>query len=93
MPKPQGSPITVTDGQPQREVCRFSVDTVYAPVNGVLVPQFSFSSYGETKLRDANFNILWQDPTFIPISQFSDANLPSAARSWFQQICAYLDTQ
>lgn len=93
MPKPTGVPINVTNGQVQREVCRFTVDVTYNEVAGALVPAFVFSSWGQDRLRDVNGVIAWQDPTFIPISQFSDANLPAAARPWFQSICSFLDTQ
>jgi hypothetical protein len=93
MPKATGTPINVTNGQVQREVCRFSIDVVYNEVAGALVPAFTFTSWGQDRLRDASGNIIWQDPTFIPISQFTDATLPSSARPWFLSICQYLDTQ
>lgn len=93
MPKPTGTPITVTNGQPQREVCRFTVDVAYVEIAGVLTPQFVFTSWGQIRLRDASGNIVWQDPTFVSISTFTDATLPPAARPWFLSICSYLDTQ
>lgn len=90
MPKAVGSPITVSNGQPQREVQRFQVEVSYDAAG---VPHFTFDGFGVVRLRDAAGAIVYQDPSLIQISHLADAAIPTAARTWFTSICTYLDGQ
>lgn len=90
MPKPIGSPVTVSGAQPQREVARFQVDVVYDSAGA---PHFTFAAFGQTTLRDNSGNIVYQQPFAQIGTAITDANIPTAARGWFTSICQFLDTQ
>lgn len=92
MPKPTGTPITVTAGQPQRENTRFQVDIGRDAAGN---RTYTFSGYAVIRLRDAGLigNIVWQDPTLIPVVTLVADQIPAVARGWFDQIDTFMDTQ
>lgn len=88
MPRPTGSPITVTNGQPQREVARFQVDVSYDAAG---VPHFAFQAFGVIRLRDAAGNIVWQGDQIKLIADLADGAIPAGVRTSFTTILTRLD--
>lgn len=88
MPKSIGPPITISNGQPQREVERFQVFVSYDTAG---VPSFSFQAFGVLRLRRADGTLIHQDD-MQPIISLSDAELPTPVRTAFTAIVTKLDT-
>ncbi len=89
MPRPIGSPITVTNGQPQREVERFQVFVTYDAAG---VPHFQFQAFTLIRLRDAQGAIVYQQPGLKQLVDLADADVPAAQRTQFTAILTKLDT-
>lgn len=87
MPRQTGSPVTITSGQPQREVTHFNVSVTYT--NGV--PSFSFNAFGTVRLRAADDSIVFEQEQkqFIALS---DAQIPAPVKASFVNIVTRLDT-
>lgn len=90
MPKNVGSPITITGAQPEREVVRVTLDVTYTPG---LVPVLTATGHGQIRVRDGAGNIVFNDPTFVPIGIYQDAQITGAIRTGFLNAIAFLDTQ
>lgn len=92
MPKQVGQPITITNGHAQRENVRFQVEIQRDNAGN---KTYVFSGFGAVRLRDAGAvgNIVYQDPTLIPIVTLVGTAIPASAIGWFDQIDQYLDTQ
>lgn len=88
MPRPIGQPITVTNGQPQREVARFQVEVSY-DADGT--PRFQFQAFTVNRLRDGAGEIIWQGEHIRPLISLADAAVPAAVRTSFTQIITRLD--
>jgi hypothetical protein len=88
MPRPTGSPITVTNGQPQREVERFQVFVSYDPDG---TPRFRFQAFGVIRLRDFQGAIVWQGENVKRIVDLFDAAIPAGVRTSFAAILTRLD--
>lgn len=88
MPRPSGPPITVTNGQPQREVERFQVFVTYDPDG---TARFQFQAFAVTRLRDASGAIVWQRDELRQIANLSDAQIPAPVRTSFTTIINRLD--
>lgn len=89
MPKSIGSPITISNGQPQREVERFQVFVSYDTAG---VPSFSFQAFGTIRLRDGSGNVIHQDNKVSPLISLDDASIPAPVRTAFVSIVNKLDT-
>jgi hypothetical protein len=90
MPKAIGTPITITAGQPQREVTRFTVDVTYDAAG---VPHLSATGHGQIRVRDSGGNIVFNDPTFVLIGTYADAQITGTVRTGFLNAITFLDTQ
>ncbi len=88
MPRPIGQPITVTNGQPQREVARFQTEVLYDPDG---TPRFQFQAFTVNRLRDAQGAIIWQGEHIRPLVNLVDAQIPAALRTSFTAILTRLD--
>lgn len=88
MPRPSGPPITVTNGQPQREVERFHVFVTY---DAAMVPHFTFQAHGVVRLRDGAGGIVWQSDNIKPLVSLNDSQIPAGARADFVAIVNKLD--
>ncbi len=89
MPKATGSPITISNGQPQREVERFQAFVTYANDG---TPQFSFQAYSVIRLRAADGSLIHQEPGLSQLVSLSDAQIPAPVRTAFTAILNRLDT-
>ena len=89
MPKNYGPPITISNGQPQREVERFQVFVSY---NAAGVPAFTFQAFTTIRLRDAGGNVIQQDNKITPLISLDDAQIPAPVRTAFVAIVNKLDT-
>lgn len=87
MPKQTGSPVTITSGQPQREVTHFNVSVTYS--DGT--PAFNFNAFGTVRLRAADDSIIFEQEQKQFIS-LSDAQIPAPVRATFNAIINRLDT-
>lgn len=90
MPKNIGTPITITGGQPEREVVRITLDVTYTTG---LVPVLTATGHGQIRVRDAGGNIVFNDSTFVPIGTYQDAQITGAVRTGFLNAINFLDTQ
>lgn len=90
MPKTIGSPITLTAAQPQREVTRFTVDVDYTAAG---VPVLTATGHGRVRVRDGTGVIVFNDPSFVTIGTYSDAQIGGAVRTGFLAAINFLDTQ
>ena len=89
MPKPSGQPVTISNGQPQREVERFQVFVSY---NAAGVPAFTFQAFTTIRLRDAGGNVIQQDNQIKQLVALDDAQIPAPVRTAFVAIVNKLDT-
>lgn len=91
MPRPTGSPVTVTitNGQPMREVVRFTADVTYDATG---VPAFVFTAHTAVRLRDAGGNIVQDDKAYKQLVTLNDAAIPANVRASFTSILNRLDT-
>ncbi len=89
MPKPYGNPITVTNGQPQREVERFQVFVSY---DNDGTPRFSFQAFTVVRLRAPDGSLIHQQPGMSQLVSLTDAQIPVPVRTAFAAILAKLDT-
>lgn len=91
MPRSIGQPITVTNGQPQREVERFQVFVSYDAAG---VPHFTFQAFTVIRLRDVQGNIINQQPGLSQLTNLDDGQIQSltAVRNAFVAILTKLDT-
>lgn len=91
MPRPIGSPVTVTitNGQPMREVVRFTADISYA-TDGT--PVLSFSAHSSIRLRTAAGVIVQDDKQYKPLASFDDTSMPAQLRTALVNILTRLDT-
>ncbi len=88
MPRPTGSPITVTNGQPQREVARFQVEVSYDPDG---TPRFQFAAFTVNRLRDGAGAIIWQGEHIRQLVSLADAAVPATVRTAITSILTRLD--
>ena len=87
MPKAIGSPITISNGQPQREVTHFNVSVSYDAAG---VETFTFNAFARNRLRSAAGGVIYESDQ----SQFltlSDAQLPAQVKTAFATITNRLD--
>ncbi len=89
MPRPYGNTITVTNGQPQREVERFQAFITYANDG---TPQFTFQAFTVVRLRSADGQIIHQEPSLSQLVSLTDAQIPAPVRTAFNAILSKLDT-
>jgi hypothetical protein len=89
MPKAIGAPITITAGQQQREVININVNVTWDAAG---VPHFDLTAIGEIRIRDAQGNIIWHDPSAVQIAAVPDAQIPAGVRTGLTSLCAKLDT-
>lgn len=90
MPKNVGSPITITGGQPQREVARITVDVTYDTAG---VPHLTATGHGVIRVRDAGGSIVFDEPQLILIGSYVDSQITGTVRTGFLNAIAFLDTQ
>ena len=88
MPKNAGLPITISNGQPQREVTHFNV-TVSYDLAGVRT--FSFNAFARTRLRAVDGSVLTESDQTQFIS-LVDAMIPAQFKTGFGNIVDRLDT-
>ena len=88
MPKIIGSPITISNGQPQREVTHFNVSVSYDLAGA---RTFSFNAFGRTRLRAADGSVLTESDQFQFLS-LPDAGIPALYKTGFGSIVDRLDT-
>jgi hypothetical protein len=88
MPRATGSPITVNNGQPQREVERFQVFVTYDPDG---TPRFDFQAFAVVRLRDGAGAIIWQGEHIKQLVNLADAAVPAVVRTAFTSILTRLD--
>lgn len=89
MSRPTGTPITITNGQPQREVERFQVFVTY---DNAGTPHFSFQAFTVVRLRAADGSLIHQEPGLTQLVSFDDTTLPSQLRTQFTATVTKLDT-
>ena len=87
--RPYGNPITVNNGQPQREVERFQAFVSYANDG---TPQFYFQAFTVIRLRAADGSIINQQPGLSQLVSLNDPQIPAPVRTAFTAILAKLDT-
>jgi hypothetical protein len=88
MPKITGSPITISNGQPQREVTHFNVTVSYYAAG---VPSFTFNAFSRNRLRAADGSVLYEsDQTqFLTLP---DVSLPANVKTALIAVVNKLDT-
>lgn len=89
MPRPIGSPITVTNGQPQREVERFQVFVSY-DASGT--PIFRLQAHTVKRLRDGAGLLIYQQPGLDVLITYEDATLPAPQRAQLIGLLNKFDT-
>jgi hypothetical protein len=89
MPKATGQPITISNGQPQREVERFQVFVSY---DNDGTPRFTFQAFTMVRLRDGTGAIVHQEPGLSQLVSLADAQVPTPVRTAFTAILNKLDT-
>lgn len=87
MPKQTGSPVTITSGQPQREVTHFNVSVTYAAG----APSFIFNAFSTVRLRASDDSIVFEK-TQEQFLSLSDAQLPAPVKAAFVNVINRLDT-
>ena len=87
MPKTTGTPITITAGQPQREVTHFNVSVTYAAG----VPSFQVNAFGTVRLRAVDDSIIYQEEQ-KQFTAMSDAQLHTQIKSSLNTIIGRIDT-
>jgi hypothetical protein len=87
MPKNTGSPVTISNGQPQREVTHYNT-TVFYDTAGVRT--FAFNAFGRTRLRAADGSVLYESDQFQFLS-LADAGIPAQFKTNFGNIVDRLD--
>jgi hypothetical protein len=88
MPKIAGSPVTISNGQPQREVSHFNVSVSYDTAG---VATFTFNAFGTLRLRAADGTLIHEDEQKQFLS-LADAQLPSNVKTALIAVVAKLDT-
>ena len=88
MPKNTGLPITISNGQPQREVTHFNVTVSYDTAG---VRTFSFNAFSRTRLRAVDGSVLTESDQAQFVS-LGDAMIPAQFKTGFGNIVDRLDT-
>lgn len=88
MPKITGSPVTISNGQQQREVSHFNVTVSYDTAG---VATFTFNAFSRNRLRAADGSVLYEsDQTqFLTLP---DASLPANVKTALIAVVNKLDT-
>ena len=88
MPKNTGSPVTISNGQPQREVTHYNISVFYDTAG---VRTFTFNAFARTRLRAADGSMLTESDQFQFVS-LADAGIPAQFKTGFGNIVDRLDT-
>jgi hypothetical protein len=89
MAKAIGSPVTITNGQRQREVIGINIAVTW---DNAGKPSFNLTAIGEIRIRDAGGNIIWFDPQAVQIGPVTNGQLPASAITGLTNAVAKLDT-
>lgn len=88
MPKVIGPPVTISNGQPQREVTHFNASVSYDTAG---VRTFTFNAFGRTRLRAADGSVITESDQFQFVS-LPDASIPAQFKTGLGTIVDRLDT-
>lgn len=88
MPKPIGPPITITNGQPQREVSHYNVTVMYDTAG---VATFLFNSFSCIRLRASDGSVIYETDQ-APLISLADGQIPAVMKNAFNAIVTRLDT-
>ena len=87
MPKTAGTPITITAGQPQREVTHFNVSVAYDSTG---LATFGLNAFGTVRLRATDGTVVYQEEQ-KQFTAMSDAQLHTQIKSSLNTIISRLD--
>ena len=88
MPKNAGLPVTISNGQPQREVTHYNISVFYDTAG---VRTFTFNAFARTRLRAADGSVLTESDQTQFVS-LVDAMIPALYKTGFGNIVDKLDT-